>query len=112
MFLSSSAPSPEYRADLVPGSPPNASTSRPESSARAVFPVYFATATAFLTAFSSKVVAVLLYLRTSGEIIHGQDFDPGPSGDSLYLLDFFPVSRGKDYFHKQLRLKLTDELTI
>jgi len=51
-FCSSVADSPAYLADLGPGPPPSASTSIPESSARAGSPRAAATARAFRRAFS------------------------------------------------------------
>src|SRR5262245_16798903 len=48
----SSSPSPPYRAEVTPGAPPRASTSRPESSPIASMPVAAAAARALPRAFS------------------------------------------------------------
>ena len=49
---------PAHRAEYMPGSPPSASTARPESSASAGRPVAFAAAVALIAAFSSNVAPV------------------------------------------------------
>jgi len=46
------------RAEWMPGAPPSAATSRPESSAIAVMYDAFAAASAFSAAFSAKLVPV------------------------------------------------------
>jgi hypothetical protein len=54
LFSRSSAPSPAYRAERTPGLPSRQSTSKPESSAKVVFPVHLAKKRAFLRALSRK----------------------------------------------------------
>jgi len=67
IFSLSVALSPEYLADLIPGSPFRRSTTRPESSAIEISPVALAVSDAFIIAFSSKVLPVSLTSRSSGK---------------------------------------------
>ena len=102
-FFLSSASAPAYLAEKMPGAPPSASTSSPESSATAGHPVKRATATAFFSALALKVFPSSTTSGQPGNSSRGRNLTPSPAkslvNSSVFFL--FLVARAIFIFTKQ-----------